>query len=132
MNGAISSNYIPSGVQGACSTGCHVPSDAEWTILTDYLGCTSTTGGLMKETGTTHWASPNFGATNESGFTGLPGGYRSYFGNFSSWLINGDWWSTTKYDSFKAWQRFLSNNTLDLYRNNSDLCFGFSVRCIKD
>ncbi len=58
--------------------GWHLPTDAEWTVLTDYLGGLSVAGGKMKETGTTHWSSPNTGATNESGFTALPGGSRYY------------------------------------------------------
>jgi uncharacterized protein (TIGR02145 family) len=76
MAGSASSNANPSGVQGVCPAGWHLPSDAEWTELTDYLGGKSVAGGKLKETGTTHWASPNTGATNETGFTALPGGYR--------------------------------------------------------
>lgn len=68
--------------RGLCPTGWHVPSDAEWTTLTDYLGGTSIAGGKMKETSTTHWISPDSGATNESGFTGLPGGNRNSDGTF--------------------------------------------------
>src|SRR5574344_54019 len=84
MNGAASSTTNPSGVQGVCPTGWHVPSDAEWTELTDYLGGASVAGGKLTETGTTHWNSPNTGATNETGFTALPGGYR-----FSNGAFNG-------------------------------------------
>ena len=61
-----------------CPEGWHVPTDDEWTILTDYLGGKSVAGGKLKETGTSHWLSPNTGATNETGFTGLPTGYRNY------------------------------------------------------
>jgi uncharacterized protein (TIGR02145 family) len=69
MNGESSSNSVPSGVQGVCPDGWHLPSDAEWTVLTDYLGGESVAGGKMKEAGTVHWNSPNTGATNSSGFT---------------------------------------------------------------
>jgi len=62
--------------RGLCMEGWHVPSDGEWTVLTDYLGGSSVAGGKMKEEGLDHWNSPNTGATNESGFTGLPAGYR--------------------------------------------------------
>ena len=69
--------------QRVCPTGWHLPTDAEWTTLTDYLGGKNVAGGKLKETGTEHWFSPNTGATNESGFTALPGGiviYAAYFG----------------------------------------------------
>src|SRR5574344_993327 len=77
-----------------CPTGWHVPSDAEWTKLTDYL--TSDAGGKLKETGTTHWNSPNTSATNETGFTALPGGSRGYSGAFLNVCGYGYWWSATE------------------------------------
>ncbi len=73
--------------------GWHIPTDAEWTTLTDYLGGESIAGGKLKETGTTHWRSPNAGATNESGFTALPGGHRDVNGTFSAMGDDGFWWS---------------------------------------
>ena len=87
MNGEASSNNNPSGVQGVCPDGWHLPSDTAWKELEMYLGMSQAQadgtfirgtdeGGKMKETGTTHWNSPNTGATNSSGFTALPGGYR--------------------------------------------------------
>src|SRR5574344_844768 len=82
MNGEASSTTNPSGIQGVCPAGWHLPSDAEWTELTDYLGGASVAGGKLKETGTTHWNSPNTGATNETGFTALPGCYRYGDGTF--------------------------------------------------
>jgi uncharacterized protein (TIGR02145 family) len=72
MNGEASSDFNPSGVQGICSTGWHLPSSSEWSTLIAYLGGTSIAGGKLKETGTAHWSSPNTGANNESGFTALP------------------------------------------------------------
>jgi uncharacterized protein (TIGR02145 family) len=66
-----------------CPTGWHVPSDAEWTTLT-YLGGESAAGGKLKEAGTAHWLAPNTGATNESGFTALPGGIRDTDGDFAA------------------------------------------------
>ncbi|MCX6272818.1 MAG: hypothetical protein NTU44_16695 [Bacteroidetes bacterium] len=70
------------GVQGICPSGWHIPTDAEWTILTDYLGGEDVAGGKMKETGLTHWTAPNIGATNESGFTAIGTGIRYYTGTF--------------------------------------------------
>jgi uncharacterized protein (TIGR02145 family) len=120
--------------QGVCPDGWHLPSDAEWTELTDYLGGTSVAGGKLKETGTTHWNSPNTGATNESGFSALPGGYRSYlngaFGGVGSNV--GYWWSATEYSSYNAWTRGLYYATADVYRFNYYKSSGFSVRCLKD
>jgi uncharacterized protein (TIGR02145 family) len=96
MAGMTSSSSNPSRVQGVCPTGWHLPSDAEWTELIDYLGGGEVAGGKLKETGTTHWESPNTGATNETGFTALPGGFRNYDGNFLNIGYNGLWWSATE------------------------------------
>src|SRR5574344_2077997 len=82
--------------------GWHLPSDEEWTTLTTYLGGESVAGGKLKETGTTHWKSPNTGAINESGFTALPGGYRSGGGTFYDIGSNGDWWSATENNATNA------------------------------
>jgi len=132
MNGAASSTTNPSGVQGVCPTGWHVPSDAEWTELTDYLGGTSDAGGKLKETGTTHWNSPNTGATNETGFTALPGGYRSSSGTFSNIGNYGYWWSATEYSTDYAWYRFMYYDFSDVIRYSLSKELGFSVRCLRD
>ncbi|MCB9001260.1 MAG: fibrobacter succinogenes major paralogous domain-containing protein [Bacteroidales bacterium] len=79
-------------------TGWHVATDAEWTTLTTYLGGESVAGGKLKETDTTHWASPNTGATNETGFTALPGGYRGRGGAFGGIGGYGYWWSATEFE----------------------------------
>ena len=118
-----------------CPTGWHVPTDAEWITLSTFLGDTSTDGGKMKETGTTHWHNPNTGANNTSNFTGLPGGYRDYFGLFHSLDSIGRWWSATEAGSLfvsKAWSRGLSYNSavFNSYREYEN--DGLSVRCIKD
>ena len=134
MDGEASSTTNPSGIQGVCPAGWHLPSDAEWTELTDYLGGTSVAGGKLKETGTTHWASPNTGATNETGFTALPGGYRDYVYNGSFLYIgdNGYWWSATEYDSNHAWYRNMDFNFSDVLSHNNNKELGFSVRCVRD
>jgi uncharacterized protein (TIGR02145 family) len=121
-----------------CPTGWHVPTDAEWTILTDFLGGDSVAGGKLKSTGTIEaasglWHKPNTGATNSSGFTALPGGYRGdYNGNFSDVGSYGNWWSSTAYSTTHAWYRVLYYYDSDVYRSNDGKKDGFSVRCVRD
>jgi len=114
-----------------CPTGWHIPSDAEWTTLTTYLG-TDTAGGKLKETGTTHWQSPNTGATNESGFTALPGGLRFGDGTFYNLNLYACFWSSTEVTSITAWSRILSNNYFYVTREEDHKTHGYSVRCVKD
>ena len=122
------------GGKNVCPTSWHVPSDAEWTILTTFLGGEAVAGGKLKETGTTHWLSPNSGATNEMGFTALPGGYR-YGSQYNLIGSRGSWWSTSmdlSYPSY-AWSRVMSYlNDISVHRNSSDEPHGFSVRCVRD
>jgi len=75
-----------------CPVGWHIPSGEDWSALTDFLGGTTIAGGKLKEAGTTHWFNPNTGASNLSGFTGIPGGYR--FEEFSDKTYTGNWWSS--------------------------------------
>lgn len=112
--------------------GWHVPTDAEWQTLVDYLGGSAVAGGKMKEIGTTHWWSPNTGATDESGFTGLPGGFR---GNNGSYVDMGDhalFWSSTEASSTGALNRTLNSNSSEVHRNGYHKGNGFSIRCVKD
>ena len=120
------------GNKNVCPSGWHVPTDAEWTVLTDYLDGESVAGGKMKEVGTTSWNSPNTGATNESGFTGLPGGYRNGGGDYLNIGNFGLWWSSTEGITGIAWYRTL--NLLDGYANrfNGNKVGGLSVRCLRD
>lgn len=115
-----------------CPTGWHVPTDAEWTTLTDYLGGASVAGGKLKEAGTEHWQSQNTGATNESVFTALPGGGRGINGMFYGIGTNGYWWSSTEYGTDYAWHREMYYGSVKVYRNNYILVNGFSVRCLRD
>ena len=85
--------------QGICPDGWHLPSNDEYTVLTDYLGGSGVAGGKMKEAGTIHWVSPNTGATNESGFTVLPGGTRWSDNNFHRFTWLWTLWTTTEYSS---------------------------------
>jgi uncharacterized protein (TIGR02145 family) len=132
MNGAESTTNNPSGIQGVCPTGWHLPSDAEWTQLTNYLGGESVAGGKLKETGTTHWNSPNTGATNETGFTALPGGSRSSNGTFGNIGNSGYWWSTTEYNATYSWHLSISYNSSNVFIYSYKKVLGFSVRCVRD
>ena len=78
------------------------------------------------------WLSPNTGATNSSGFSGLPGGYRNYGGPYFNVGYNGFWWSSTQYSATSAWARYLFYNLGGVYRFNGNERDGFSVRCVRD
>jgi uncharacterized protein (TIGR02145 family) len=123
--------------------GWHVPTDEEWKQLEMYLGMSQAEaddvgwrgtdeGGKLKEAGTTHWYPPNEGATNESGFTALPGGYRNYYGYFTSMGYIAYFWSSTEYDSLFAWRRHLDYYSSQVSRYSSYKQLGFSVRCVRD
>ena len=120
------------GVQGICPASWHIPTNGEWTILFDFLGGSSVAGGEMKEFGTAHWFSPNTGATNESGFTAIPGGCRNSMGNFMDYRHKGHFWSSSEFSSTSAWSWFLYYFNDDITPSNNYNRFGFSVRCLQD
>jgi len=124
-------NWYTVGSNKLCPVCWHIPSDAEWITLETYLGSMSFAGGKMKETGTTHWISPNTGATNESGFTALPGGHRYFNGSFDYVGNKGFWWSSTENIPGYAWGRLMSFNSRIVNRFSLSMTFGVSVRCIK-
>ena len=119
-----------------CPAGWHLPSDAEWKTLIDYFGYSASgniAGGMLKAT--SKWSSPNTDATNSSGFTALPGGYRDFMGGntFKSIGKKGYWWSSTEFSSKSAWHLYMLCSSGAAYqsfllKNTS----GFSVRCLKD
>jgi uncharacterized protein (TIGR02145 family) len=115
-----------------CPTGWGVPTDAEWTTLTTDLGGESVAGDKMKSVGTAYWNSPNTGATNESGFSALPGGYRNSDGSFASIRNFAFFWSATESVNGFAWFRHLTSNDGFVYRYNLNKSFGASVRCLRD
>jgi len=115
-----------------CPTGWHVPTDVEWTELINFLGGENVAGGKLKEIGTDHWVSPNNGATNEIGFTALPGGYRNFDGVFYNIGENGNWWSSTEDGMGGAWYRKIQNSIADVSRLSYMKQRGFSIRCVKD
>ena len=125
--------YAVADPRNVCPTNWHVPTDAEWTVLTDYLGGESVAGGKMKSTGTQYWASPNTGATNESGFSGLPGGGRSdSVGPFYILGSYGNWWSASESGAGDAWGRDLGSNSAGISRGSYYEGDGLSVRCLRD
>jgi uncharacterized protein (TIGR02145 family) len=122
--------YAVNDSRGLCPTGWHVPSDAEWTTLETSLGGSSVAGGKMKSTA--GWNAPNTAATNESGFTGLPGGYRPSDVTYTTIGNLGLWWSSTEYGSSFAWTRVLSYVNTHVLRDYYSKPHGFSVRCLRD
>ena len=112
--------------------GWHIPTDAEWTTLTTYIGGLSIAGDKLKEAGTTHWQSPNTNATNSTGFTALPGGDRYIDGIFSNLYLGGYWWSATGYNPSSAWYRYLYNTYENMIPDYDNFPDGMSVRCIHD
>jgi uncharacterized protein (TIGR02145 family) len=120
------------GNKNVCPTGWHVPTDAEWTVLTDYLGGESVAGGKMKDVGTTSWNSSSTEVTNVSLFTGLPGGYRSSGGPFPEIGSGGYWWSSKLHFMEGAWKIYLGDNFSGVTIGSSPKESGFSVRCLRD
>jgi uncharacterized protein (TIGR02145 family) len=123
--------------------GWHVPTDIEWKQLEMFLGMSQSEadtidwrgtdeGGKLKENGTTHWNSPNTGATNESGFSALPGGFRGSNSIYEG--IGGDavFWSATQSVGGYAWYRYLYYYSSRTYRQNDQIYYGFSIRCIRN
>jgi uncharacterized protein (TIGR02145 family) len=111
--------------------GWHVPSDAEWTTLENYLGGSDVAGGKLKSSGITYWKTPNTDATNESGFSGLPGGSRHFFGNYQSILEYGCWWATDE-DGTNNLYRLLSYSHGYVTHLSVNKREGLSIRCVKD
>ena len=124
--------YAVNDPRGLAPTGWHIPSDAEWTTLETCLGGAAFAGGAMKETGTIHWSSPNTGATNSSGFTGLPGGFRFSDGTFLDLGRLGDWWSSTASSPADALDRYVVYDAANSSTSSYPKQGGGSVRCVKD
>jgi len=152
MDGSLSSNSNPSGVQGICPDGWHVPSDAEWTELTNYLldnyldinllnianklkSCrqiSSPLGGDCNTSVHPRWSSysTHYG-TNDFGFSALPAG-NSTSGSFGNLGSIGSWWSATEYSSTSVWYRIMDYNNGNVTRSYNSKAYGFSIRCLRD
>ena len=114
-------------------SGWHIPSNDEWTTLTTFLGGISVAGSKLKEAGTVHWASPNTGATNETGFAALPGVYRNGYDGMYNWISDLLYlWSSDKISSSTAYCQVMEYNYAESSYGFFEKIFGFSVRCLKD
>jgi uncharacterized protein (TIGR02145 family) len=142
--GLLYNGFAAADSHNIAPAGWHVPTDEEWKELEMYLGMSQSEadatywrgtdeGGKLKESGTTHWASPNTGDTNESGFTALPGGSRySSVGYFYYIGDGGYWWSASSFNATTAWHRVLSYDKAQVHRSFYGKQLGSSVRCIRD
>ena len=118
--------------KGMAPVGCHIATDADYQTLQTYLGGSGVASGKMKEAGTTHWTTPNTGATNESGFTALPAGRRTQVGAYSLFGTYGIYWESTSYNATNAYRRYMVNTDDNLATDYTLKLNGFSVRCLLD
>jgi uncharacterized protein (TIGR02145 family) len=134
--GKLYNQYAVTDSRGLCPTGWHVPSDAEWNTLENQLGGSSVAGGPLKSTAMQPtpggWAPPNTGATNNSGFTALPGGLRLNNGDFDLMSKVGYWWSSSVSSGSSAPYRYLNDFSSSFGRFDDYRSYGFSIRCLMD
>ena len=132
--GALYNWYTVVDSRNIAPQGWHVPTDAEWTTLINFLGGSNVAGGKLKEKGYTHWQE-NISATNSSGFTALPGGQHGHY-NGLFWFANlyryGPLWSSSQYNISKAWFLDMTAGINSVTRTSFPKEYGLSVRCIKD
>lgn len=140
--------YAVNDARGLAPKGWHVPTDEEWKELEMCLGMSkadadtaglrgTSEGGKLKSTGTIEshdglWYSPNTGATNSSGFSAIPAGYRYNYGIFFNIGVSGGWWSSTESSFLLPWIRYIYYNNDDIYRTSCFKAWAYSVRCVKD
>jgi len=120
-----------SGSQGLCPDGWYIPNEQEWSWLVNYLGGGNTAGGELKVNTGSYWSQPNTGATNSTGFNGMPGGQREISGLFSNQNYFGNFWTSTNSNAISAIRTQLSYNNAQLLLTSVDKNNGFSVRCLK-
>jgi uncharacterized protein (TIGR02145 family) len=123
--------YAVSDSRNICPAGWHVPTDSDWATLATFLGGEGVAGAKLKESGITHWESPNSGATNSSGFTAIPGGIRYNMGTFGMQNL-GAWWSSTATDASTAYERDIVSYQSAVIKTTGLKKNGYSVRCVKD
>lgn len=125
--GRLYNRFAVSDSRNIAPQGWHVPTFDDWQTLADYLGGDDVAGGKMKVTGTSYWITPNTGATNESGFTALPGGSRFPAGGYGNIGIVALWWSATGITI-----RSINNTSAYLFVASVNETGGLSIRCVKD
>ena len=132
--GKLYNYYAVLDQRGLCPLGWKVPSIEDFNVLAQFLGGEAVAGGKLKDVGTTCWQTPNLGATNESGFSGLPGGQRSTTGKFGNIGNIGTWWTSSKNQNNTAWSisLFAYTGGNAVYKYYNEFNNGLSVRCIKD
>jgi len=140
--------YAAVDVRNVCPTGWHVPTDLEWYTFENHIDPTvndpnatlqrgTNAGGKMKtvgtiELGTGIWQTPNTGASNASGFSGVPTGFREYFGPFSDFSINAYWWSSSEASTSNGWYRTVGFDYQTVGKNQGNKRGGAAIRCIRD
>lgn len=132
LYGKLYNAYAVNDSRGICPEGWHVPSHDEWIELIDLLGGSDVAGGKLKTIGTVNWQSPNTGATNEVGFSALPGGYRLYNGIFYSLGQFALFWSSTEFMTDLFHNQNIGFSYANAYSNLNEGRVGFSVRCLRD
>jgi uncharacterized protein (TIGR02145 family) len=130
--GALYNWHAVDNINLLAPTGWRVPSDADWTTLTTFLGGDTVAGGKLKEMGLSHWNTPNTGATDDYGFKGLPGGYRDVTGAFGAVGNYAYHWSSLADTVANAWYKLLASISKVTYRISGDKKLGLTVRCMRD
>ena len=132
-NGRLYNWFAVSDSRNLAPEGWHVATYDEWTLLANYLGGIDVSGGKSKESGNSHWRSPNTGANYSSGFTALPSGRREYTdGSFINIGYNGFWWSSSAYNPDYSWYYQINYDSENIIAANFHKQYGFSVRCVRD
>jgi uncharacterized protein (TIGR02145 family) len=126
-NSSTCSSQVGTKHKGVCPSGWHIPSDAEWTKLTDFVGGSSTAGTKLKSR--SGWSG---NGEDKYGFNALPGGFGFSNGGFSNVGSDGSWWSATEYNAATAWYRYMYHYGADVIRDDDDKTRLYSVRCVKD
>jgi uncharacterized protein (TIGR02145 family) len=132
LYGALYNGYSINHAMNVCPVGWHISTNEEWEEAESFLGGFEIVGGKMKEAGTVHWTAPNNGATNSSGFDGLPGGMRDLLNTYVCLGENGLWWTATSYNESTYWTTYLDYLSEGVDHNPAPKNYGLSIRCVRD